>query len=347
MIYVIAFIIAGSCSVILTLLVKKLAKTFKVLDQPNQADPRKIHRQPTPLLGGLAVFIAFAVTTGFLWYFGLLNTSRISPLQIFAFLLGGAILMIGGILDDKKNLHPAQQIIFPIIATSLVIASGIRVTFVTNPLGGILAFPLWFGTVMAFGWILGMTYTTKLLDGLDGLLAGVTAIGAVIIFGVSLVWDVPQSATSVMAIILAGSALGFLIFNWHPAKIFLGEAGSVWCGYSLSVLAIISGSKIATALLIMGVPILDVVWVIIRRLWQGSSPTRGDRGHLHFRLLDLGLSQRQTVLVLYAITMTFGLSSLFLQSFGKVVALLSLGGFMALLIIFLVLVYNSKNASRN
>ena len=182
-----------------------------------------------------------------------------------------------------------------------------------------------------------------LLDGLDGLVSGIGAIGAIILFIVSLFWDVPQSGTSILALILAGSCLGFLIYNWHPARIFLGESGSVFIGFMLGILAIISGAKIATALLIMGIPLLDVAWIVLRRIFvEHKSPFQGDRKHLHFRLLDVGFSQRQAVLFLYALTLIFGLSSLFLQSQYKIVALGILILVMLILAIALVMVYKKK-----
>ena len=210
-----------------------------------------------------------------------------------------------------------------------------------------MAFPDWLGVILAFLWLLGMIYTTKFLDGLDGLVAGVTTIGAIIIFIVSLYWDIPLSGTSILALILAGACLSFLIFNWHPAKIFLGEGGSIFCGFILGVLAIISGSKIATALLIMGIPILDVFWVIIRRIWQGKSPAQADSKHLHFRLLDIGLSQPQAVIFLYFLTASFGITSLFLHSKGKIIALAVLALFMVILAIGLVIIYKLKIKTSN
>ena len=145
------------------------------------------------------------------------------------------------------------------------------------------------------------------------------------------------------AILLTGSALGFLIFNWHPAKIFLGEGGSLLIGYVLGVLAIISGAKIAIALLVMGLPILDVAWTISRRLFKGQNPFKfSDRRHLHHRLLDLGLGQRGTVIVFCSISLLFGLSGLFLQSQGKLLALLVLAFIMLLLIIALSLLGDHK-----
>jgi len=337
--YLIALSLAFIFSFIFTIQAKKIALKYKIVDSPA---PRKIHQKPIPLLGGTAIFLAFSLTALIFWQQGLLTDQKISNLNILAILLGGLILIIGGYFDDRYNLKPAGQFIFPVLATIIILVSGIKIEFITNPLGGILQVSATLGVSAAFFWILGMIYTTKLLDGLDGLVSGITAISALIIYLVSLSWDVAASGTSFLALILAGSCLGFLIFNWHPAKIFLGEGGSVFCGFLLGVLAIISGSKIATALLIMGVPVLDVAWVIIRRIRQGLSPIKADSRHLHFRLLDIGLTHRGAVMFLYLISAAFGLASLFLPSVGKIIAL---GVLISLMIIFagsLVIVYKFK-----
>jgi len=326
-------------SLFFTLLVKAVAKKQNIVDLPAA---RKIHQKPIPLLGGLAIFLAFSLSTIIFWYLGYIEDIKISGFYIIAILIGGIILMIGGFLDDRYNLQPWQQFFWPILAIIIVLLVGIKVQYITNPLGGVIQFPVYLGIGFTFFWLLGMTYTTKFLDGLDGLVVGITTIGAIIIFMVSLYWDISLSGTSVLAMILAGSCLGFLIFNWHPAKIFLGEGGSVFCGFMLGILAIISGSKIATALLIMGIPILDILWVIIRRIWQGRSPTQADSKHLHFRLLDIGLTHRQAVIFLYLATAAFGLTSLFLPSQGKVIALGILTLFMIILAISLVLIYKFK-----
>ena len=340
MIHGITLVASFALAALLTPLVRKMAISFQVVDRPG---PRKIHSTPTPLLGGLAVYGSFTLTVIGLWFFGYVKDGRISLSSIYVLLVSGAVLMIGGYLDDRYQLKPVQQFIFPLLAVIFVIASGIRVQFVTNPLGGILHIPALLGLVVAFLWLLGMSYTTKFLDGLDGLTSGITAIGSIAIFFVSLLWDVPGSATSYLALALAGSCLGFLVFNWHPAKIFLGEGGSVFCGFVLGVLSIISGSKIATALLVMGIPILDVAWVIIRRMWQGSSPTVADRKHLHFRLFDAGLSHRQVVILLYLLTASFGSVSLLLSSGGKVMALAAMVGVMIVLAGIVVVLYKKRS----
>ncbi len=299
---------------------------------------------------GWAIISSFLIALLASWLAGWLTDIKIGNLQILAIVAGTLLIALGGFLDDKYRLKPWQQFIWPVLAALVVVFLGIKVGYVTNPFASgtgpfgrsLFYFVPLAGAIFSFLWLLGLMYTVKLLDGLDGLVTGVGAIGAIILFIVSLFWDVPLSGTSVLALILAGSLLGFLPYNWHPAKIFLGES-SLFVGFMLGVLSIISGAKLATALLIIGIPILDVVWVILRRLFkEKKSPFIGDRKHLHFRLLDIGLSHRQTVLVLYFFTAFFGTISIFLQSQQKVLALIVLAIIMVLLALLLVRSYKLK-----
>jgi UDP-GlcNAc:undecaprenyl-phosphate GlcNAc-1-phosphate transferase len=214
-----------------------------------------------------------------------------------------------------------MQFVFPVAATLILLWGGIKISFVTSPVGGVWQVTTWLGSVLTFLWILGMMYTTKFLDGLDGLVCGVTVIASVVIFIVSLFWDDRSSATGLVALLVAGMALGFLRFNFFPAKIFLGEGGSVFLGYLLGVLSIISGSKIATAMLVMALPIIDTFWVIVRRVIQGRSPVLADRKHFHFRLLDQGWGHVQAVIFIYVLTLIFGVTGLVLSTRGKIIAL--------------------------
>jgi UDP-GlcNAc:undecaprenyl-phosphate GlcNAc-1-phosphate transferase len=159
----------------------------------------------------------------------------------------------------------------------------------------------------------------------------------------SLTQNVNQPITATLAIIFSGALLGYLFHAFYPASIFLGEGGSTFLGFVLGVLSVILGGKIATALLVMGIPILDVAWAIIRRLWYGRSPFRADKSHLHHRLLDIGLSQKQAVLTLYAIAAIFGSTAVFLQSFGKLIALIILFCLMVIIAISLVIIYKRKH----
>ena len=358
--FIVLFLLAGFLSVLFTVLVKRMALRWQIIDQPTSS--RKIHRRPMPLLGGLAIFLAFAVAIllYLLWsdsYF----TGYMMPKHIIGILLGGLILMIGGALDDKYDLSPSKLIIWPVMASVVIIISGVGIDFISNPFGeaprldiinievfswqGVPYFFTPLADLFTLLWILGMIYTTKLLDGLDGLVSGITVIGALVLFFLSLAPGVVQPETALLCIILAGAAAGFLLLNFYPAKIFLGEAGSTFTGFMLGTLAIISGGKIATALLIIGIPILDVGWVIARRLWYRKSPFKSaDRKHLHFRLLDIGFSHREAVLFLYVISAVFGSAALMVEGKYKFIILLALFAFMFVLGIFLVVKSREKKA---
>lgn len=313
-----AFFITLTLSILCTLLVKWLAKKWKIVDSPEST--RKIHQKAVPLLGGLAVFLSFFVAIFIFRDFILARD--LEGMHLISFFIGACILMLGGFLDDKYDLKPQWQIIFPLLAIITVILGGISIEKITNPLGGLVYFTTYTASIFTFIWLLGMMYTTKLLDGIDGLVSGLAIIAGAIIFLFTITTKYYQPDVGLMGLILAGACLGFLLFNFHPAKIFLGEGGSLLIGYIIGILAIISGGKIAIALLIMGIPILDVVWTIVRRTVQGKNPFKfADRKHLHHRFLDLGLTQRQTALVYYALATAFGLTALFLQSQGKLVAL--------------------------
>jgi len=342
MFYFIPLILSFLLAVIITPLIKILATKLNIFDIPF-VEPRKIHTRKIPQLGGMAIFLAFFLTIIFLFKTSWVSDSQLTVNLILALACASLILIIGGSLDDKYNLKPNYQVIFPILSAIIIIIAGIRITHVTNPSGGILTIIPIISVPLTFLWLMGMMYTTKFLDGLDGLTTGITTIGAIIIFIVSLYWNTPHSAVSVLSLILAGSCLGFLIYNWHPAKIFLGEGGSVLTGLLLGVLAIISGSKVATTILVMGIPILDVLWVIVRRtFWEKKLPFKSDRKHLHFRLLDIGFSHKKAVLFLYFLSILFGATSLFLHTKGKIIALSILGVVMIIIAVIIVNLYKRK-----
>lgn len=337
------------CAVGSTWIVRRFALRLQVTDDQNEQ--RKRYRRPVPLLGGVAVFVSFAAGIFAAWPY--LVGGYLLPKHILGVLVAGGIIVVGGVCDDVKNLRPSRQIIFPVLAALLIIAAGIGIPYMTNPFGGVLSLDqvsvqlfTWhglpyhltlFADLFAFAWLLGTMYTTKFLDGLDGLVSGITVIGTVVIAVVSFSSEVTQPETGRIAIIAGSAFLGFVIWNWHPAKIFLGEGGALFAGFILGVLAIISGGKIATAILILGIPILDVAWVILRRLiFERRSPFVGDRAHLHLRLVDSGMSHRKAVLLLYVFTALFGASSLFLRGQEKIAALFLL--FVVMLVLALVVV---------
>jgi UDP-GlcNAc:undecaprenyl-phosphate/decaprenyl-phosphate GlcNAc-1-phosphate transferase len=358
--YIVAFMVSLGLTSILTPFIKRVAIRFNIIDNPQSAPERKIHGNTQPLMGGLAIYLAFTITMfGLALISGQLVGDGMPWKYLFAITLGGLWLMIGGIIDDKRNLPASRQLIWPLLAVLTVIAGGIGIDYITNPMGGIISLnqadidflhigetifqiTLW-ADVFAFIWLLGMMYTTKFLDGLDGLVSGITAIGSIFVFIISLQPEVSQPGTALLAAMLAGSTIGFLFFNWHPAKIFLGEGGSVYLGFMLGTISIIAGSKISTALLVMGIPILDVVWVIIRRLAERRSPFVGDKKHLHFRLIDAGFSHRKSVTFLLLLSAVFALAGLFVTGSNKLTTFGILAIVMVLLLSSLAFVYKIKH----
>lgn len=335
MFYLLIFLAAVFLGALFTFFTEKIAKHYNIIDKPEGGGGRKIHRFATPLLGGVGIFLAYFLLL-FIFSDHFLS-GDLTLSHLLGFFLGALVLVVGGVLDDKYDLRPGKQIVFPLLALVAVIFGGVEIARLSNPFGGIIDLNTYFfiSPLLVSIWLLGMMYTTKLLDGIDGLVSGIGAIASFIIFLFTLSQSYYQPDIAFAALVFAGVVFGFLIFNWHPAKIFLGEGGSLLIGYVLGVLAIISGAKIAIALLIMGIPILDVFWTITRRLLKGKNPFRfSDRKHLHHRLLDLGLSQKQTVFVFYTLSFVFGFSGLFLQSRGKFMALIFLALIMFLVVLF-------------
>lgn len=338
------FVFTFISSLVLTWAMKHIALYFKIVDAPDS--DRKKHSVATPLLGGMAIFLSLLITL----YIGrsIILAGNLEVHHWVGVLVGGLLLMIGGLIDDIKKLSPAKQFIFPLLAAIAVVMSGVGIEKITNPGGGFLylnnlQIPIFvWGThsyyfnliadTFTILWLLGMTYTTKLLDGVDGLVGSITVVGSLVIFLFTTTTRWLQPDIAFAALMLAAASLGFLMLNWHPAKIFLGEGGSLFLGFMLGVLSIISGGKIAIALLIMGIPVLDVIWTIIRRIIRRQSPFKADRHHLHFRLFDAGLGPRLTVLTFCLISLVFGLSGLFLQSRGKIYSLIGLFILMLLLL---------------
>ncbi|NCD00538.1 hypothetical protein EOL94_00345 [bacterium] len=336
--YISISIMVFVATVFLTELVRKFAWRFKFLDWPKPG--RKIHNKKIPLLGGIAIYLSFFL---FLLIFNKeILSGSLAFNHWFSVFLGATFLIIGGAIDDKFNLKPIYQIIFPVLAIITVLVGGVEISQISGPGGSRIALSsinillgISLSEIFLFLWLLGMMYTTKLLDGLDGLVSGLTFIGALTIFLFTITTKYYQPDIGLAALILASACLGFLVLNWHPAKIFLGEGGSLLLGYLLGVLAIISGGKIAITLLVMALPVMDVFWTILRRLLGGKNPFKvSDKKHLHHRFLSLGWGQIKSVLVFYTFALIFGLSGLFLQSKGKFYLLLMLIFLMLVLIMF-------------
>ncbi len=341
MLFLFFFLASFIFSLILTPIIGRVAVKLNILDRPETSE-RKIHTKAIPLLGGVAIFFSFFIVLLTAKYFSLLP--GLAPLNkhLIGIIIAASFLMLGGFLDDKYHLSPIQQFVWPVLACLAIIVSGIGITFMNNPFGSgylyfdtikieILRFngvPYYFmplSDTLTFFWLLLLMYSTKLLDGLDGLVTGVTVIGALSIVALCLFTQFYQPDIATTALILAGAFLGFLVFNFHPAKIFLGEGGSLLAGFFLGVLAIISGSKFATTFLILGLAVLDLISVIFQRFFEKRhSLFSPDKKHLHFRLLEAGFSHRLAVIFYWSIALIFGFISLFLKTQGKVIALLVL-----------------------
>jgi len=327
---------AFAMSALATGVVRDVAVRFGVVDRATEE--RKVHRGAVPLLGGVAIFVTVAACVIALLVSGdRLTGGEIEQGHYVGFLLGGLILMMGGFLDDKFNLPPKFAIVAPVLAALTAIGFGVEVEKLTNPAGGILELEPWQSDVLVFVWLLIVMYTTKFLDGLDGLATGVSTIGSAMILGLSLTVAYFQPDVALLSTIAVGAMLGFLVWNFHPAKIFLGEGGSTFVGYVVGTLAVISGGKLATAMLVIAIPFLDVVWVVIRRWRAGGWKNifKGDRKHLHHRLLDRGWGQRKIVLAYGAVATVFGGAALVLQSREKLIAFGVLGVLMVIIAIAL------------
>ena len=317
--FLLTFAVAFLGSLLLTPLVKRAAGRLGFVDVPRE--PKHVHRVPVPRLGGVALFLPFLAAVAISLLLPVERKDPLELLRLIGLLAGSAIVFGLGLWDDRRELGPLPQLALQFVAAVIAIRCGITIAEIANPLGGPIELGPPVTVAFTLFWVIGMMNTVNWLDGLDGLAGGVTVIASVLLFVHS--YRLGQYSVSLLPLALAGCALGFLPFNFYPARVFMGTSGALFLGFALGTLAIIGGAKMATALLVMGIPILDVGWQIINRLRLGRSPFLGDRGHLHHRLLDLGLSQREVVLLFYVLCAAFGALALILSSgLQKLLALL-------------------------
>ncbi len=326
--------LAALVSFLLTPLAIRFAPRLGAIDVPN--DERRVHDRPIPRTGGLAVAIAF-VGVGCGRHPGqrdlpfrpgdsALSERPRSSRCSWASAVGALI----GYLDDRLQLRARWQFVGQFVLAGIALAGGIRIERLPNPFaeGPLYVFDTTFlseaaAVAVTTLWIVGMLNSVNFVDGLDGLLAGVALIAVTTLGVISLIDPTsPQPLVAVLCALLAGSLLGFLPYNFHPARVFIGTAGVFAVGYALAVLSIMGTAKVAVALLVLGVPVIDTFWIIIRRVSEGRSPFDADRGHFHHRLLDLGLSHRQAVLMIYAICIVLAVLSLVLSGRGQISAFL-------------------------
>ncbi|MDO8617856.1 MAG: MraY family glycosyltransferase [Candidatus Uhrbacteria bacterium] len=331
-------VLAGAFSWGLAFLTRALARWSGALDQPTGG--RKIHAKPIPLLGGVGIgFVIMGALFLATQMPDLLEGGRTLPTQFSGFLIGISLILFIGVLDDYFGLPVWLRFFAYAVACVVVIATGTRIEQVTRWIGhggysliwwqwAWLKFP---ADIITLVWLLGVTFATKFFDGLDGLVTGQTVIATLLIAGLALSHAYSQPEIAVLALMIGAAFLGFLPHNFYPAKQFLGEAGSALAGFTLGFLAIVSGAKVATALMALGLPLADASLVVFGRLIRGTSPFRGDDTHLHFKLLKAGLSQRKVVMILWTIALLFGLAAFGVQTRGKVLLLIVLAGLTILL----------------
>lgn len=322
-----AFVVAALLALVLTPLVRRVAIRLGNVDHPGA---RRVNAAPIPRGGGVAVAAAFLVVAvaGILLnaQTGAVPVPRtLDAAELLALLAGGVVATLLGILDDTFQLRARWQLLGQLALAALAVGAGITVTFLNNPLGpGDISLSGPFAIGFSILWIVGMINSINFIDGLDGLSSGIALIAAATLGLISLTTVVAQPFIGILCFALAGALLGFLRWNFHPATIFIGTSGVMFVGYTLAVLSILGTAKVAVALLVLGVPILDTFWIIVRRLAGGRSPFTPDRGHIHHRLLDLGLSHSQTVLVIYGLCAGLAALSFALSGTGQMYAFLGL-----------------------
>lgn len=319
-----ALVVAFLISYASTPIVKMLAFKIGAVDVPK--DNRRMHKVPIARMGGLAIFYGFVVS---ILCFANIDTA------LRGILIGSLVIVVLGIFDDIYNLNAMLKFIIQIIAALIVVLHGVRIEHISSFGFGSSAYitlGIW-AIPLSILWIVGVTNAVNLIDGLDGLAAGVATISTVSLFAISLITKEP--AVAIVTAAVAGAGFGFLPYNIHPAKIFMGDTGSTFLGFVLGSISIMGLFKsyavvsIAIPFLILGLPLFDTAFAIIRRVLKGQSPMHPDRGHVHHRLIDLGFDQKQTVMILL---ITSGLLSL------SAVVLLLCGAHRAFVLILAVMI---------
>jgi UDP-N-acetylmuramyl pentapeptide phosphotransferase/UDP-N-acetylglucosamine-1-phosphate transferase len=361
--FVLTFIAACAITALLIPPVQRLCQRRGWLAVPGG---RRVHVRPTPDIGGIAIYLGFVLTligTFALDGFAPLRRSSFETLRLLLLLAGGTLIFLVMWLDDVRELPPLPKLLAQLLAGLIAVgpflwdhtlyadvrgqpteARGIILTAFNFPFIhqiNLYNISPWVAIIATVFWICWMSNTINFSDGLDGLAAGVSLIAALMLALRALLLDPPQATIALVPLALAGACAGFLLFNFPPARIFMGDSGAEFLGYMLGVSAIIGGAKLATVLLVLGVPILDVAWLIIARLIAGRSPAQAGRDHLHFRLRDLGFSQRQIVIFYYVLSASFGV--LGISGADQRFKLLALG--LLIVLMALVLAYVTRRAA--
>lgn len=313
-----ALVCAAVVSCALTPLVKVLAKKVGAMDVPK--DERRMHHVPIPRMGGLAIFLGFMVSV---LIFQKLSVST----ELQGILLGAVIIVILGVMDDILTLPALPKFCVQIAAAIIVVLYGCRIEHFMG-----FALPDWLSYPVTVIWIVAITNAINFIDGLDGLAAGVSAIsaGTMLIVALLLVPDPTAMICAVLLAALVGACVGFIPYNFNPATIFMGDTGSTFLGFMLACISVFGLFKtyavisFAVPFLVLGLPIFDICFAVIRRVAKGQSPMHADRGHVHHRLIDMGFSQKQAVAISYLLSAILGLSAVVLTDRGEVQAMIFL-----------------------
>jgi len=305
--YLAIFITAFALAFVFTPVAIKIAPKIGAVDIPK--DNRRMHTKAMPRFGGMAIYIG-TVTSMLIF----LPFST----QLMGVIAGGTLIFLVGIIDDLRNLPAKVKLICQILCAFILFQFSVKISFIGNPFGdGYYFFPWIVSLLVTVVWIVGITNTINLIDGLDGLAGGVAFIASIAIAYTAFIGNNPTACMAMLAI--AGGALGFLPFNFNPAKIFMGDGGALFLGFMLAGLSVMNPMKSATMLatvvpvLVLGLPIFDTTFAILRRLVNKRPIMEADKGHLHHRIMAAGLGQRRTVLTLYGISGTMGVAAILLS----------------------------------
>lgn len=321
----IAFFLAAITSAIITPVSIKLAHRVGAVDEPK--DARKIHTKTMPRMGGFSFIVGFFVAI----IYTLLTTKVMVDVNLWGFFLGLAIVTSIGFLDDVYHIKPWQKLLGQVIAAVLVIISGLRICYINIPFLSIYGLNDILSVIVTFFWIIGVTNALNLIDGLDGLASGVSAI-SVLSLTIVFILNGASELAIILAVALLGGLMGFLPFNFNPAKTFMGDMGSNFLGFILATLSMLGMAKtyafmtIIVPVVILGLPIFDTLFAMTRRIMKHQSIMQADRGHIHHRLIDAGLSQKQAVLVLYGVTALLGILAVIIleSSIWKILILVAI-----------------------
>ena len=353
---ILAMLSSAVLSFVFTPLVKKLAQRFGFIDVPK--DERRVHKKPIPTIGGLAIFGGFVIVT--------LCSVQLDR-KLMGILAGGLIIVVMGLIDDKYDLNAKLKLVIQICAVLIPISQGCMIRYISHPFTflGSTYIPLgYFSIPVTLIWIVAIINAVNFIDGLDGLSVGICSISSFCMLIIAIMMG--QGNEGLIIAALLGACLGFLPYNFNPASIFMGDTGATFLGYILACMSVTGLFKLYTVIsfavpiFVLGVPLVDICFAFVRRLWHHVSPMHADRSHIHHRLIDSGFNQRQSVLILYAVASLLGIAAVLLSTlsadrtgagsplvsgFGKL--LMVLVAFLAVGVISLMMLQRSKKSQEH